>query len=416
MSHDETISNCQPLTSIEVMERVENKTQAEWYNSMRCTSSIKAPVVSFLSSRLSLSRRSQETFHALFALEPVTLSTNVDNDEMNQLFASHIPGLSLEWDSLASKCHSSGTVLHFISIKSPKLSSKDDTLSLLSITDNGDAKSDQDSIKSARDNIATHMKHGPYGYITRLSLAQAIGRSITPADILALGGGLPLLQLCNLAPKGSNPASNNNLNFNKGLKEIALPVYDDARYRDGSTLLSKLSSSLLTRPTIGLFQFPNNGVSLRPLPAATEDRLLPAPSLVFYCPNLEEAKTRLSTIGVTTAKIGFRGTSKQGQLMVVHKDIPGLDIRLTENLDCISSFFETQEALLAGSLDDLQNINVLVEGGKVSKARQDTMTGLGDCWVEFRANLKKPSGFLKRNPTSTDQRPKIAKAPDIPYE
>ena len=383
---------------------------------MRGTSLIKAPVATFLSSRLPLSLRTQETFHALFALEPVSLPPNVDSDEMNQLFASDIPGISLEWDSVASKCLSSGTVLHFISIKSPKSSSKEEALSLLSITDDGNAKSDQDSIQSARDYLASHMKNGPYGHIMKLSLTQAIGRSITPADILTFGGGLPLLQLGNFTPKGSTPASNNNLNVNQGLKEVALPVYDDARYLDGSTLLSQLSSSQLTRPTVGVFQFPNNGVVLRPLPAATEDRLLPAPSLVFYCSKLEEAKTRLSSMGVTTAKIGFRGTSKQGQLMVVHKDIPGLDIRLTENLDYSSSFFETQEALLAGSLDDLQNINVLIEGGKASKAKQDAKTGLGDCWVEFRANLKSPSGFLKRNAKSTDQRPKIAKAPDIPYE
>jgi len=44
------------------------------------------------------------------------------------------------------------------------------------------------------------------------------------------------------------------------------------------------------------------------------------------------------------------------------------------------------------------------------------MNGLGDCWVEFRANLKKPSGFFTRNTKSNRQSHKVAKAPDIPYE
>jgi hypothetical protein len=102
--------------------------------------------------------------------------------------------------------------------------------------------------------------------------------------------------------------------------------------------------------------------------------------------------------------------------MVIHKDTAGLDIRLTESTACISSFSEAQEALLAGSLDELQNVNVLMEGGNETKAYQETMNGLGDCWVEFRANLKKPSGFFTRNTKSNRQSHKVAKAPDIPYE
>ena len=204
--------------------------------------------------------------------------------------------------------------------------------------------------------------------------------------------------------------------MNKGLRELSVPVYEDARYLDGCTLLSYLSASDLCRPTIGVYQFTNSGLALRPLPAAKEDMLLPAPSLVFYTPNLEEAKEMLRRNGVLTAKIGYRGSTHHGQLMVIHKDTAGLDIRLTESTACISSFSEAQEALLAGSLDELQNVNVLMEGGNETKAYQETMNGLGDCWVEFRANLKKPSGFFTRNTKSNRQSHKVAKAPDIPYE
>ena len=30
------------------------------------------------------------------------------------------------------------------------------------------------------------------------------------------------------------------------------------------------------------------------------------------------------------------------------------------------------------------------------------MGGLGDCWVKFRANLKKPSGFFKRKKSASE--------------
>jgi hypothetical protein len=87
---------------------------------------------------------------------------------------------------------------------------------------------------------------------------------------------------------------------------------------------------------------------------------------------------------------------------------------------------------MAGSLDDLQNANVMVEGGNTrslndveitvssskaiaSKKKVDVMNGLGDCWVEFRANIKRPQGFFdKKARTKTMNR--IAKAPDLPYE
>ena len=56
------------------------------------------------------------------------------------------------------------------------------------------------------------------------------------------------------------------------------------------------------------------------------------------------------------------------------------------------------------------------------------MNGLGDCWVEFRANLKKPAGYLKNvlvsRTTNTSltgggaktSKTRIAKAPNLPYE
>ena len=79
---------------------------------------------------------------------------------------------------------------------------------------------------------------------------------------------------------------------------------------------------------------------------------------------------------------------------------------------------------MASSLEDLQNVNVLLEGGQVKNtvskttgkelqraSKLDAMNGLGDCWKEFRVNIQRPRGFLKGTKYK-----RVAKAPDIPFE
>eukprot|EP00558_Chaetoceros_sp_UNC1202_P001977 CAMPEP_0197258448 /NCGR_PEP_ID=MMETSP1429-20130617/82104_1 /TAXON_ID=49237 /ORGANISM="Chaetoceros sp., Strain UNC1202" /LENGTH=61 /DNA_ID=CAMNT_0042722557 /DNA_START=38 /DNA_END=223 /DNA_ORIENTATION=+ len=61
------------------------------------------------------------------------------------------------------------------------------------------------------------------------------------------------------------------------------------------------------------------------------------------------------------------------------------------------------------------------------------MNGLGDCWVEFRANVKRPLGFMKKRLNANmsmnnsqmnsrvrsgndDRIQRVAKAPNLPYE
>ena len=104
--------------------------------------------------------------------------------------------------------------------------------------------------------------------------------------------------------------------------------------------------------------------------------------------------------------------------MVAHPSLQGLDLRLTDSLEFSSSFSEAQDALLAGSLLELQSENVLLEGGEGRHARMkhDAMDGVGDCWVEFRANVKRPWGFIKKNYPTTGKVTKAVKAPDLPYE
>ncbi len=144
--------------------------------------------------------------------------------------------------------------------------------------------------------------------------------------------------------------------------------------------------------------------------------------------------------------------------MLHHANLQGLDLRYCQQTTISTSFAEAQDSLMAGSLDDLQHVNVMVEGGGGNKknesqsqsysyssnasstsngtsgstnttsnstrsAKVDSMNGLGDCWVEFRANMKHPLGFLhgmrrrqkgQRGVGSSTKR--VAKAPDIPYE
>ena len=72
-------------------------------------------------------------------------------------------------------------------------------------------------------------------------------------------------------------------------------------------------------------------------------------------------------------------------------------------------FAEAQESLLAASLPELQSSHVL-EG---AKGTVDPKTERMDCWAEFRATVRNPRGFLKRNEVIVT---KTAKAPDLPYE
>ena len=179
------------------------------------------------------------------------------------------------------------------------------------------------------------------------------------------------------------------------LKEVVLPYFDAGR-----PVLDQLAR--LPRIATGLYQL-GNGLALRPLPASQEDHALPPPSLIFHSAAGSEPPVEQDQALV--AKIGCSGTNRQGQTMVRHADTRGIDIRFCPSLKPSSMFCEAQESLLASSLDELQSTSVLKSTGKV-----DPKTLQTDCWVEFRANMTRPMGFWKKT------QPKIAKAPDLPYE
>lgn len=374
---------------------------------MRYTHIRKSPVVTLLSPSPALSRRAQEALASLFGVVPHPQSdiATDEDDVLDALFA--VPFLRKQWDSVASKCEVSGTIIHFLSLQgSSVLNQTTESLSVLSILGTPEG-SVAERIRSNRATLAAHIS----GRVTRIALKHSLGRSLTVHDLLGLGGGLPLLQTSLDSGQASRPTRSAS---DIGLREVALPHFDNSLYSDGRSLLSTLSDSPLHRPVVGLYQF-QGGLTVRPLPAAEEDRILPAPSFVFNCPNLNELPP---LEGARTAKIGYSGTSKRGQLMVAHASLPGLDFRLTDSLEFSSNFSEAQDALLAGSLMELQSENVLLEGGEGRHARtkHDAMDGVGDCWVEFRANVKQPWGFIKKIHPTTTKVTKVVKAPDLPYE
>lgn len=380
--------------------------------------------MSLFSSSVASSRLAQEVLRKLLpTIEPFPFLREEDaDDELDQ--ALKLLGLRRRWHSVASKCVSSGTIIHFISLTSNgsdvASTSSGGHLSLLGVTDSQTRKqSDVDSVQGSRRLIASHIckEDGRYLRSLRLITKHAAGRHISVSEIVGFGAGLPLLylpvnhDLSSIEPKSPRQPV--------GLKEITIPHYDDDKFPDGQTLLSMLGSSLLHRPAVGLYQWPNHGVAIRPLPSAKEDRILPAPSLVFYCEDLDQAAYRLSTLGAVSAKIGYNGLQNSGQLMVSHPDLLGLDIRLTDSTNYTSSYPEAQEALLASSIAELQNVNVLLEGGKENKAtraQMDERVNVGDCWVEFRANMKRPLGFMNRIVKNGGRVRRSSKAPDLPYE
>lgn len=359
--------------------------------------SLSYPVISFLSPSPSASRKAQSILSKLCGLEKVKLTSATLNDNLNSAFTSVVPGFSQTWDSVALKCSSTGAILHFLS--GDKVKSEE--ISLLGLTESIEFDSNEEAIRSFRDLLALHMNKRS----SSITIKSAFG--VMSIEDLLCGfshGGLPLLSLPQ-SETSSDVLDDKNESY--GLKEISVPYFDFAEYTDGSTLLSRFSKTKMKRPVVGVYKWGSNRI--RPLPTASEDRVLPPPSLVFHCKNLEGVNIEVP--GARTSKIGYGG-NRIGQMIVQHEALSGLDVRFCSNTTVSSSFCEAQESLLAASLSDLQSTNTLLKGGE--EAKDDDRIGKADCWVEVRANLKQPSGFLKRPVAFNTSTQRIAEAPSTP--
>jgi hypothetical protein len=405
--------------------------------------------MTLLSPSFAASQRTLGLLTIIGNMEILSLA-GTTGDELDTAFQSSIPGLSRSWRSVAAQCPVSGSIIHLCSMASSSSSSSADggerktPLSLLSITDTGHCVDDSITDKggqvvrttsadmailTSRSLLASQLtsQMGQSVAGTMLTLKHSF-QGLTSMDFLnrnGSSGGLPLIGLPDRAIDDSDDSEKQDISIDTimsssssiRLKEVVVPFFDYASYSDGSSLLSRLGGGQLQRPAVGVYRWPNSPTYLRPVPAATEDQRLPAPTFVFHCESPHDAITKLDSssdlgCGIQAARIGYGGLG-DGQLMLLHQDLIGLDIRYCPRTTITSAFSEAQDSLLASSLKELQSTNVLLASGE--KSHDDDRIGKGDCWVEFRANMKQPSGFMKRSArSSTTQR--VAKVPDIPYE
>jgi len=393
-------------------------------------SSPAGTVLTFLSPSTAYSRSAVELLNASLGLIPINNSTSNMRDSLDNLhFGS---GGQEKWHSTASYCQTSGTILHFLSLSTNDNNNdnqdKDSMVPLQLISIHG-----LGSIADCRQSLANTIQSKQYTIETRLrgvifNFMHKLGKQITPAWILASNPTVhvsPILELTNHSKDNCvtiDVTSHENIGK---LRELVLPFFPN-----DSSLQSKLSKSSLARPLPGLYQcsvdstdeskdtIANNGLIFRPLPAAEEDLTLSQPSLVFQCQHLTDSQKLIKQKGGTTYKIGWKGDDKLGSLMVRHPSLLGLDIRLVQSVtdDWIptAAFDESTESLLAGSLDDLQSSHVNSNGNVSDDSLvKDEKIGNGDCWIEMRSNVTRPSGFIKQ---FKKKKQTIAKPPDLPFE
>jgi len=135
---------------------------------------------------------------------------------------------------------------------------------------------------------------------------------------------------------------------------------------------------------VGTGPSPPFSTILRAVPAAGCDRKLSAPTLVFRREDADETAGVLEGPDGTLLDlfpVGRRG-GRPGQLVVRHPALSGVDVRICASAFSEACFDETTEAMLAGSVKELQNNNVSPDGSEDRKT--DKRVGNGDCWMEVR--------------------------------
>ena len=394
------------------------------------------PVITFLTSNVSTSLRARDALCHLFGsseLADRSLCHDTSLSAYNELFGSSIVlGLN-------------GAILHLLPLDGNAGNNKEGSLSLLSVTQHP-TEDDGNISGLVRQKLCQYLceKHSHAMLIkTKIVGSKLFQRNVDIATIASsvffdddvqMIVDLPINEAeCKTEHDSLTETS---LFPHLQLKEVVIPFFPSL---NESSISKSFSRSSLKRPKnpmtgfpmIGLYSWQSNKnnvykqVCFRPIPAAREDRSLPNPTLVFHSSSsLEEQEEKLLKEGLlSVSKIGFSGAvsrgnhcSQRGQLSLSHRDLCGIDLRLCESSQLSTGFPEAQEALLASSLNELQSTNVLNEGGGRRHNKNDSMNGLGDCWVEFRANMKYPGGFLGKKSRAPVQTTRIAKSPDLPYE
>ena len=305
------------------------------------------------------------------------------------------------------------TILHFLSLHSSNSQNNDDSsdsaVKLFAIQAMGTSTSTKDPdllLQQVRDRLASSLQRENAEATSswqslRILRSAYTGRG-TASVLQQRNSGLPLLDLGDIPAETSNSnADDKPWNRTGALKEIVIPSYPTDSYADGRSLFTTLQqSSQVHRPMPGLYQLPQ-GLCIRPLPSAKEDRNLPPPSLIFHTESLRDDYNDDET---ASFKIGFTGITGKGQLMLrcKHYGSWGVDVRMCSATKPSSMFSEAQESLLASSLKELQSAHVLSHR-KLNKQDEKNMIrdedpniNKMDCWVEFRATMKHPTGYIRR--------------------
>jgi hypothetical protein len=385
-------------------------------------------VITLLSPSPDASRRAQELMGEIFGLQQVAQAeANYDQEDvLNQKFQSGMLAPRMTWDSVASQCPTSDTVLHWLSAGSSNSSARGGAFSLLGIT----AAPHPTAITETRTTLAAAFPASQWS----LRMRHWLQRPLTAPMVLNQQYGLPVLELPSSSDTGTTndsasaasvPQSTSSSSSSPRWKEIAFTMDDEAQYTDGSTVLSKLSDSGLTRPVTGLYEWPTSnssstkGLYVRPIPTAQVDFKGQFQSVVltFQTPSVHDVLEQHRTSSTNNNnwqlqwhKIGFTG-HRNGQLRLqatctqnttLQNILPGLDVRFCDTDQPSSVFNEAGEALLASSVDELQSPNVLKS--KADPGIVDDKMGSADCWIEVRT--------MARNPGLYNKRPhKIATAP-----
>ena len=148
---------------------------------------LQGPMLTILSPSLPASKKAISLLSLLGKMEEVCLATedfSSSDKALNSTFKSSIPGLSRSWDSIATRCPISDSVLHFCSSSNHVTTTDNDhrnpsqPFALLAITDNhvspGMGKKDdtsvKDAIRSFRDLLASRINDGTTLNSTLLNL------------------------------------------------------------------------------------------------------------------------------------------------------------------------------------------------------------------------------------------------------
>jgi len=426
-------------------------------------------VLTFLSPSPAYSRSAVAFLDRLFGLIRVD-ATSRSRDGLDALhFGSRAS--SPAWESAACACPSSGAVLHFLSPSTGRDERnivRYPALHLVGVhgshstpiqSDRSRGEKYQAAVLECRQRLSDHVARrqltsgGAAGLEARLRgtllniIHGVLGKQPTPSWLLSANPfskhpTSPMLDLSSWASNGESPVkhgtqsavSSTNTDYSSGkLREIALPFFPGT-----SSVQAVLAKSSLIQPLPGLYQCSavsgtacnpksgkttdDPGLIFRPLPAAEEDLHLSSPSLVFQCDCLDTARATVEKdLGGRVDRIGWRGHGQPGSLIVRHSSIMGLDIRISavvesEGWPLSSRFDESSEALMAGSLAELQSVHVASSGEADATAKEDPKILKGDCWMEFRERNKRPFKQLLSPWWKKPKAISVAKPPDIPYE